>query len=95
MTEYGDHSPRRYFVDKDGRRVLIGLTLEETFEFETLDSLPALDESGKHLAWDENGTPTTLQEKRWLELYSKHDNAWRLWMAETNADRRGGLAFIN
>jgi hypothetical protein len=36
------HSPRRYFVDNNGRRVLVGLTIEETFEFETLDNLPAL-----------------------------------------------------
>ena len=53
---------RRYFVDKNGRRVLIGLTIEETFEFETLDILPALDESGNHVAWDENGLPTTTRE---------------------------------
>jgi hypothetical protein len=50
MTDPGDHSPRRYFVDKDGRRVLIGLTIEETLEFETLDSLLALDASGNHVA---------------------------------------------
>jgi hypothetical protein len=37
MTNRIDHyAPRRYFVDKNGRRVLIGLTIEETFEFETL-----------------------------------------------------------
>ena len=34
MTDFGDHSPRRYFVDENGCRVLIGLTIEETFEFE-------------------------------------------------------------
>jgi hypothetical protein len=87
MTDRRDHSPRRYFVDKKGRRVLIGLTIEETLEFETLDSLPALDESGNHVAWDENGVPTTTPEKRWLVLYSKHDKAWREWMVETYADR--------
>jgi hypothetical protein len=95
MTDFGDHSPRRYFVDENGRRVLIGLTIEETFEFETLDSLPALDENGNHVAWDEKGIPTTTREKRWLELYSKHDQAWRQWLAESYADRRGGLGFIN
>ena len=87
MTDPRDHSPRRYFVDKNGRRVLIGLTIEETLEFETLDSLPALDESGNHVAWDENGVPATTREKRWLVLYSKHDKAWREWMVETYADR--------
>ena len=89
MTDFGGHSPRRYFVDKDGRYVLIGLTIDETFEFETLDSLTALDEN--HVAWDENGIPTITREKRWLELYSKHDEAWKGWMAETYADHRGSL----
>ena len=95
MTDFGGHSPRRYFVDSDGRRVLIGLTLEETFEFETLDNLPALDDGNCHVAWDEDGIPTTTREKRWLELYGKHDGAWRQWMVETYADRRAGLGFVN
>lgn len=95
MTDFGDHSPRRYFVDNDGRRVLVGLSLEETFEFETLDSLAPLDMGGNHVAEDENGVPTPIREKRWLELYSKHDKAWKLWMAETQHDRCGSLAFIN
>jgi hypothetical protein len=95
MTDSGSHSPRRYFVDEKGRRVLIGLTIEETFEFDILDSLPALGKSGNQVAWDENGIPTTAREKRWLELYSKHDTAWSQWLAETYPDRRGGLAFIN
>jgi hypothetical protein len=95
MTDFGGHSPRRYFVDENGRRVLIGLNIEETLEFDTLDSLPALDESGNHVAWDENGIPTTTREKRWLELYSKHDTAWSQWLAETYPNRRGGLGFIN
>ena len=58
-------------------------------------ALPALDESRKHVAWDENGVPTTTREKRWLELYGKHDSAWRQWMIETCADRSCNLAFIN
>jgi hypothetical protein len=92
MTDLGDHSPRRYFVDAHGRRVPNGLTIEETFGFETLESLPALDESGNHVAWRENGAPTSTREKRWLELYTK---AWREWMAETYADRCGDLTIIN
>ena len=95
MTDFGDLSPRRYFVDQNARRVLIGLTIEETLEFETIDSVPALDDSGNHTAWDENGIPTTAREKRWLELYSKHDQAWRQFLIETHADRRGGLGFLN
>jgi hypothetical protein len=42
ITDYGGYLPRRYFVDKDRRRVLIGLTIEETLEFEALE--PALNE---------------------------------------------------
>lgn len=95
MTDPTGHLPRRYFVDENGRRVLIGLTIEETFEFETLDNLPTLDDGGHHVAWDEDGMPTTTREQRWLELYSKHDRAWRQWMVETSADRSGNLTFIN
>jgi hypothetical protein len=87
--------PRRYFVDEVGRRVLIGLSIEETLEFETLDSLPALDEGANHVAWGENAVPTTTREKRWLELYGKHDEAWRAWMVETYADRCGSSTFVN
>jgi hypothetical protein len=85
MTDRDMHSPRRYFVDGNGRRVLIGLTIEETFEFETLDSLPP-DEGRNHMA-AEGGMPAPKQE-RWLELYTKHDEAWRTWMVLTSADRR-------
>ena len=73
MTDFGEQPPRRYFVDQAGRRVLIGLSLEETTEFETLDSLPALNESGNLVAWDEKRSPNdqtgktlagTLQQAR-------------------------------
>jgi hypothetical protein len=72
MTERDLHSPRRYFVDSNGHRVLIGLTIEETFEFENLDGLPP-DEGRNHMAM-EVGTPVPAPE-RWLELYTKHDEA--------------------
>jgi hypothetical protein len=38
-----DQLPKRYRVDKRGRRVLVGLSIEETFECETLDDLAPLD----------------------------------------------------
>jgi hypothetical protein len=47
-----------------------GLTTEETVEFEALDALPPLDDSG-NIAWVFEGEPTTRREKRWLELYLK------------------------
>src|SRR4030081_1574276 len=94
MTDFGDHSPRRYFVDGSGRRVLIGLTIEETFEFETLDNLPALDEPGGQVAQDENGAPIATREKRWRELYRKHDIAWTEWKTRAHADRREASGFV-
>jgi hypothetical protein len=94
MTNRSDHySPRRYFVDKRGRRILIGLTAEETLEFETLDNPQGSDNPGGHIAWPADGTATTTREKRWLELYAKHDEAWRVWLAETYQDRVQTLTF--
>ncbi len=67
----------RYTIDQNGRRVLVGLTSAETQEFETLDSLPPSDSSGNRIAWTFGGEPTTNREKRWLELYTRHDEAWK------------------
>jgi hypothetical protein len=94
MTSPQGHSPRRYFVDDSGRRVLIGLTIEETFEFETLDNLPALDEPGAQVAEDEKGASIATREKRWRELYRKHDIAWTEWKTRAQADRREASGFV-
>jgi hypothetical protein len=75
MIDRDLHSPRRYFVDSSGHRVLVGLTIEETVEFESLDRRPSDDSNAL-------GTP-----ERWRELYTKHDEAWRAWMVRTSADR--------
>lgn len=72
----------RYSIDDNGRRVLTGLTSAETREFETLDSLPPSDSSGSRVAWTFGGEPTTGREKRWLQLYTKHDEAWKILMKE-------------
>jgi hypothetical protein len=74
--------PKRYSTDKHGHRVLIGLSTEETFEFETLDDLSPLDETGTSIDW-RDGVPITDREKRWLELYQKHEDAWRTLLANT------------
>jgi hypothetical protein len=95
MTNPRDHSPRRYFVDSDGHRVLIGLTVEETFEFETLDNRPALDDLDRLAAWDENGVPTTKREQRWLALYTKHDSAWMEWKTKFQDSRLENSGFVN
>ena len=67
----------RHTIDEKGRRVLVGLSAAETQEFETLDSLPPSDISGNRIAWTFGGDPTTSREKRWLQLYTKHDEAWK------------------
>ena len=67
----------RYNIDHNGRRVLVGLTAAETREFETLDSLPPSDSGGNRINWTFAGGPTTNREKRWLELYTRHDEAWK------------------
>jgi hypothetical protein len=71
----------RCTVDPQGRRVLIGLSAAETREFEALDSLSPAD--GEEIGWTFGGEPTTRREKRWLELYTRHNEAWRAW---TNAN---------
>jgi hypothetical protein len=75
-----DLLPKRYGIDENGHRVLVGLSIEETFEFETLDDLSPLDETGTSIAW-RDGVPITDREKRWLELYQKHQDAWRMLLA--------------
>lgn len=37
LRDQWNSGPRRYFVNEEGYRVLIGLSLEETTEFERLD----------------------------------------------------------
>ena len=95
MTDLSSNPPRRYFVDSDGRRVLIGLTVEETFEFEKLDLVPALRDTGAHILWEAGGRPASKQAERWLELYNKHDEAWIKWMADTRVARSENLPVLN
>ena len=89
MSDLRGHSPRRYVVDVCGRRVLVGLTLEETSEFEGLDSaLPGRDEDGQ-------GLVPSAGEGRWLELYVKHDKAWIKWKADLRAGHASNSPFFN
>lgn len=64
----------RLTSQKEHRRPLVGLTFEETMEFEALEELPPLDGNG-NIGWTFEGEPTTPREKRWLELYRKHETA--------------------
>ena len=66
-----------YVLDADGNR--IGLTLDETREFEHLDEL----------IWNLSSAPTadshSQNERRWLVLYDKHEAAVRIYLSIENA----------
>jgi hypothetical protein len=91
MSSPTHNAPRRYFVDAVGRRVLIGLTPEETCEFERLDSEQALGRAGSPLS-DGRGLRPGTGEQRWLELYEKHEGAWKAWMVQSRAERPPGFS---
>ncbi|UWU67648.1 hypothetical protein [Bradyrhizobium sp. NC92] len=94
MTDQRHNAPRRYFVDAQGHRVLIGLSAGETAEFEALDL--ASDETGQFAS--EVGARAGAAangEVRWLELYSKHERAWRAWIAQSQAGRAPDSGFVN
>ena len=69
---------RRYHSDELGRSILIGLTFEETQEFEELEDSSPADSTGSPF-WTFEGPPTTQRERRWLQLYAKHQAGWDLW----------------
>jgi hypothetical protein len=68
-----------YILDGDGNRILIGLTIDETREFERLDKLIS----------DLTSAPTddgrSISERRWLVLYDKHESAVRAYLSIENA----------
>ena len=72
--------PRRYQANASQSHTLIGLTVEETIEFERLNHL-SLDRHSGEGAWDLDGEPTNPEAKRWLELYRKHEAGWSNWLA--------------
>lgn len=57
----------KYTLDKSGRRVLCGLTYEETREFELLSAAIPLDRTSPGIA---DAFPEDL---RWWELFSKYE----------------------
>jgi hypothetical protein len=91
MIEQRHNAPRRYFVDAQGHRVLIGLSLEETAEFEALDLSPQMGQVAESALSKGIAAPG---EVRWLELYSKHEGAWRVWIAQSQAERTQDLGFV-
>jgi len=94
MIDQRHNAPRRYFVDAQGNRVLIGLSLEETAEFEALDLAPT--ETVQIVTETGMGKGAgAFDDVRWFELYSKHEGAWRAWIARSQAERTQDLGFVN
>lgn len=83
MGEPKKDAPRRYIVDGAGQRVLIGLTISETIEFEALDKPDT--RPGADLLGEAARVREAKHGERWVELYVKHERAWSDWMAETRA----------
>jgi hypothetical protein len=67
-----------YTLDKKRRRVLAGLTPEETTEFELLDAQLPLD--GKPV-WRPSDLPLSPKEQRWLELFRRMEAERKLTAA--------------
>lgn len=63
-----------YVLDKMRRRVLAGLTPEETFELELLDAQIPFD--GKPIVLSAGSSLSQVQH-RWLELFEKMESARR------------------
>ena len=87
MTSLRNNAPRRYFVDAVGRRVLIGLSHDETFEFERLDSRSVSEEVSEFAGQDQAVLPVGAGDQRWRELYAKHEGAWKIWIAQSRAEQ--------
>ena len=72
-------SDDNYILDSEGNRVLIGLTLDETRELERLGELIS----------DLSTAPTddshSINERRWLVLYDRHEAAMRKYLSIENA----------
>ena len=66
-------SSPEYQPDAEGRRTLIGLTYNETLEFERLDA--SLPYDAAHV-WPDVNLPMLPMEIRWLELWEKHRSAY-------------------
>jgi hypothetical protein len=68
-----------YVLDAVGNRILVGLTLVETREFERLDELILTVSTA---TTDAN---RSRNERRWLMLYDRHEAAVRIYLTTENA----------
>jgi hypothetical protein len=62
-----------YMLDDAGNRVLVGLDLKETHEFETLDRFFSVTDLMSRPSSDDRRSPK--EQQRWLVLYEKHQAA--------------------
>jgi hypothetical protein len=67
-----------YILDADGNRILIGLTLDETREFERLDELIL------NLSSAVTDDKRSRNERRWLMLHDRHEAALRIYLSTEN-----------
>ncbi|ABD87731.1 hypothetical protein [Rhodopseudomonas palustris] len=74
----------RYQLDAQGNRVLIGLTVEETAEFFELEDAIANSCPRSQHADDDWALP---EDRRWLELFEKHESARRPFLNVGNKTR--------
>lgn len=81
------NAPRRYFVDGFGRRVLIGLTHEETLEFERLDRRQMGQPEGDRASNDRSDRTSAHVEACWSQLYAKHERGWKAWLMERRTEQ--------
>jgi hypothetical protein len=63
-----------YQIDAQGNRVLIGLSLEETEEFQRLEETIANSCPRPQVGDQDWALP---EDRRWLELFEKHETAKR------------------
>ena len=68
-----------HILDGDGNRILIGLTFDETREFERLDELIS------YLSTAPTDDNRSINERRWLVLYDRQEAAVRKYLSIENA----------
>ncbi|WP_331172945.1 hypothetical protein [Rhodopseudomonas sp.] len=74
----------RYQLDAQGHRVLIGLSFEETEEFFRLEEAIANSCPRSQLGGSDWSLP---EDRRWLELFEKHESARRPFLNVDNKTR--------
>jgi hypothetical protein len=69
-----DYDDDSFAIDALGNRILIGLSAEETEEFRRLDAT---------ICGSSNDDQYGPRERRWLELYEKHETARRRFLSSS------------